>query len=80
MPPPPTSVSLPCAVTNYSNVVDAGSDSDDEDKLHIVEEDGSLADGAECDSTLPEDDPPREGCWDGGETRRTLIGHAIITL
>uniref|UniRef100_A0A8C8HPU6 Zinc finger E-box-binding homeobox 1 n=1 Tax=Oncorhynchus tshawytscha TaxID=74940 RepID=A0A8C8HPU6_ONCTS len=36
-------------VTNYNNVVEAQSDSDDEDKLHIVEED---PDG---DSTLPED-------------------------
>uniref|UniRef100_A0A668A866 Zinc finger E-box binding homeobox 1b n=1 Tax=Myripristis murdjan TaxID=586833 RepID=A0A668A866_9TELE len=47
-------------VTNYSNVVEAGSDSDDEDKLHIVEEEGSLADGADCDSTLPDDEHPRE--------------------
>ncbi|XP_031662708.1 zinc finger E-box-binding homeobox 1-like isoform X1 [Oncorhynchus kisutch] len=36
-------------VTNYNNVVEAQSDSDDEDKLHIVEED---PDG---DSTVPED-------------------------
>ncbi|XP_041817363.1 zinc finger E-box-binding homeobox 1b [Chelmon rostratus] len=52
-------------VTNYNNVVEAGSDSDDEDKLHIVEEEGSLADGADCDSTLPDDEHPRERCWDG---------------
>ncbi|XP_063768727.1 zinc finger E-box-binding homeobox 1b [Eleginops maclovinus] len=52
-------------VTNYSNVVEAGSESDDEDKLHIVEEEGSLADGADCDSTLPEEEHPRERCWDG---------------
>ncbi|TKS87985.1 Zinc finger E-box-binding homeobox 1 [Collichthys lucidus] len=52
-------------VTNYSNVVEAGSDSDDEDKLHIVEEEGSLADGADCESTLPDDEHPRERCWDG---------------
>ncbi|XP_077591727.1 zinc finger E-box-binding homeobox 1b [Stigmatopora nigra] len=51
-------------VTNYNNVVDAGTDSDDEDKLHIVEEEGSLADGADCDSTLPDDEHPREH-WDG---------------
>ncbi|KAM4606562.1 zinc finger E-box-binding homeobox 1b [Polymixia lowei] len=51
-------------VTNYSNVVEAGSDSDDEDKLHIVEEEGSLADGADCDSTLPEDEHNGERCWD----------------
>ncbi|XP_072234219.1 zinc finger E-box-binding homeobox 1b [Leuresthes tenuis] len=48
-------------VTNYSNVVEAGSDSDDEDKLHIVEEEGSLAD---CDSTLPDDEPPGVRSWD----------------
>ncbi|XP_033494777.2 zinc finger E-box-binding homeobox 1b [Epinephelus lanceolatus] len=52
-------------VTNYNNVVEAGSDSDDEDKLHIVEEEGSLADGADCDSTLPDEEHPRERCWDG---------------
>ncbi|XP_073344416.1 zinc finger E-box-binding homeobox 1b [Pagrus major] len=52
-------------VTNYNNVVEAGSDSDDEDKLHIVEEEGSLADGADCDSTLPDDEHPRGPCWDG---------------
>ncbi|KAK5898224.1 hypothetical protein CgunFtcFv8_015661 [Champsocephalus gunnari] len=52
-------------VTNYSDVVEAGSESDDEDKLHIVEEEGSLADGADCDSTLPEEEHPRERCWDG---------------
>uniref|UniRef100_A0A4W5L1K7 Zinc finger E-box-binding homeobox 1 n=1 Tax=Hucho hucho TaxID=62062 RepID=A0A4W5L1K7_9TELE len=37
------------AYVNYNNVVEAQSDSDDEDKLHIVEED---PDG---DSTVPED-------------------------
>uniref|UniRef100_A0A3Q1G140 Zinc finger E-box-binding homeobox 1 n=1 Tax=Acanthochromis polyacanthus TaxID=80966 RepID=A0A3Q1G140_9TELE len=55
-------------VTNYNNVVEAGSDSDDEDKLHIVEEEGSLADGADCDSTLPDEEHPREHCWDRGES------------
>ncbi|KAM9332596.1 zinc finger E-box-binding homeobox 1b [Pholidichthys leucotaenia] len=52
------------SVTNYNNVVEAGSDSDDEDKLHIVEEEGSLADGADCDSTLPDEDHLRDNCWD----------------
>ncbi|KAM6900495.1 zinc finger E-box-binding homeobox 1b [Xenentodon cancila] len=51
-------------VTNYNNVVEAGSDSDDEDKLHIVEEEGSLADGADCDSTLPDDEHPSVQSWD----------------
>lgn len=62
----------PCTVTNYSNVVEAASDSDDEDKLHIVEEEGSLADRADCDSTLPDDEHPREQCWDRGETSSTV--------
>ncbi|XP_076014228.1 zinc finger E-box-binding homeobox 1b [Genypterus blacodes] len=53
-------------VTNYSNVVEAGSDSDDEDKLHIVEEEGTLAQGADCNSTLLEDKHPEEPCWDEG--------------
>ncbi|XP_058484772.1 zinc finger E-box-binding homeobox 1b [Solea solea] len=52
------------SVTNYNNVVEAGSESDDEDKLHIVEEEGPVADGAECDSTLPDDEHPRDHCWD----------------
>lgn len=65
----------PRSVTNYNNVVEAGSESDDEDKLHIVEEEGSLADGADCDSTLPDEEHPREHCWDGGESRRTLRGN-----
>lgn len=57
----------PCAVTNYNNVLEAGSDSDDEDKLHIVEEEGSLADGADCDSTLPDEEHPSMPSWDPGE-------------
>ncbi|MEQ2218271.1 hypothetical protein XENOCAPTIV_000780, partial [Xenoophorus captivus] len=50
--------------TNYNNVPEAGSDTDDEDKLHIVEEEGSLADGADCDSTLPDDEHPSVPSWD----------------
>ena len=60
-------------MTNYNNVVEAGSDSDDEDKLHIVEEEGSLVDGADCDSTLPDDEHPREHCWDRGETSGRVV-------
>ncbi|XP_042623660.1 zinc finger E-box-binding homeobox 1-like isoform X1 [Cyprinus carpio] len=44
-------------VSNYSHVLEGQSDSDDEDKLHIVEEEGSLLDGADCDSVAPDDDP-----------------------
>uniref|UniRef100_A0A8C6U932 Uncharacterized protein n=1 Tax=Neogobius melanostomus TaxID=47308 RepID=A0A8C6U932_9GOBI len=50
-------------VTNYNNGLEACSDTDDEDKLHIVEE----ADGAECDGTLPDEEHPREHCWDPGQ-------------
>jgi len=47
-------------------VVEGASDSDDEDKLHIVEEEGSLPDGADCDSNLHEEE--RNGDrWDEGE-------------
>ncbi|XP_070304852.1 zinc finger E-box-binding homeobox 1-like isoform X2 [Salvelinus sp. IW2-2015] len=55
-------------VTNYNNVVEGQSDSDDEDKLHIVEED---PDG---DGTVPEDTPAvlsqngtetHQDTWDG---------------
>ncbi|KTG05813.1 hypothetical protein cypCar_00021601, partial [Cyprinus carpio] len=45
------------SVSNYSHVLEGQSDSDDEDKLHIVEEEGSLLDGADCDSVAPDDDP-----------------------
>lgn len=69
---------LLCVVTNYNNVVEARSDSDDEDKLHIVEEEGSLADGADCDSTLPDDEHLRGHCWDRGETRHSLIEHVDL--
>lgn len=61
------SSSSPSAVTNYNNVVEGGSESDDEDKLHIVEEEGALADGADCNSTLPDEEHPREPCWNRGK-------------
>ncbi|XP_030630003.1 zinc finger E-box-binding homeobox 1 [Chanos chanos] len=40
-------------VTNYSHVTEASSDSDDEDKLHIVEED-SIPDVPDCQAHVPE--------------------------
>lgn len=67
-------------VTNYNNVVEAGSDSDDEDKLHIVEEEGSLADGADCESTLPEDEHPREHCWDRGADAQCVVSCCEASL
>uniref|UniRef100_A0A3Q3K0G6 Uncharacterized protein n=1 Tax=Monopterus albus TaxID=43700 RepID=A0A3Q3K0G6_MONAL len=68
-------------VTNYNNVVEAISDSDDEDKLHIAEEEGSLVDVADCDSTLPDEEHPSEHpSWDRGETGSTVIGLIIIAL
>lgn len=52
---------FPCisAVTNYNNVVETNSDSDDEDKLHIVEEE-SVVDGTDCDNSVPDDDLPKD--------------------
>lgn len=46
-------------VTNYNNVVETNSDSDDEDKLHIVEEE-SIADVADGDNSVPDDDLPKD--------------------
>uniref|UniRef100_A0A8C2V726 Zinc finger E-box-binding homeobox 1 n=1 Tax=Chinchilla lanigera TaxID=34839 RepID=A0A8C2V726_CHILA len=43
--------------TNYNTVVETNSDSDDEDKLHIVEED-SVTDPADCDGGVPDSDLP----------------------
>nr|XP_045730207.1 zinc finger E-box-binding homeobox 1 [Mirounga angustirostris] len=69
-------------VTNYNTVVETNSDSDDEDKLHIVEEE-SITDAADCEGGVPEDDLPtdqtvlpgsseREGsaksCWEDDGT------------
>ncbi|XP_048404943.1 zinc finger E-box-binding homeobox 1b isoform X8 [Stegostoma tigrinum] len=44
-------------VTNYNNVVEASSDTDDEDKLHIVE-DESVTDPGDGDTNALEDDLP----------------------
>ncbi|XP_045570823.1 zinc finger E-box-binding homeobox 1 isoform X3 [Salmo salar] len=65
-----------CAVTNYNNVVEGQSDSDDEDKLHIVEED---PDG---DSMVPEDasvvltqngTETHQDTWDGETHQLQLV-------
>uniref|UniRef100_A0A452ULJ7 Zinc finger E-box-binding homeobox 1 n=1 Tax=Ursus maritimus TaxID=29073 RepID=A0A452ULJ7_URSMA len=45
--------------TNYNTVVETNSDSDDEDKLHIVEEE-SITDAADCEGGVPEDDLPTD--------------------
>ncbi|XP_037693870.1 zinc finger E-box-binding homeobox 1 isoform X2 [Choloepus didactylus] len=76
-------------VTNYNTVVEANSDSDDEDKLHIVEEE-SVTDAADGEGGVPEDDLPadqtvlpggseREGgtqsCWeDEGKEGQEILG------
>ncbi|XP_027631420.1 zinc finger E-box-binding homeobox 1 isoform X3 [Tupaia chinensis] len=76
-------------VTNYNTVVETNSDSDDEDKLHIVEEE-SVTDAADCEGGVPEDDLPtdqtvlpgnsdREGnsknCWeDDGKEGQEILG------
>lgn len=46
-------------VTNYNTVVEANSDSDDEDKLHIVEEE-SVTDAADCEGGVPDDELPTD--------------------
>ncbi|XP_005994738.1 zinc finger E-box-binding homeobox 1b isoform X2 [Latimeria chalumnae] len=46
-------------VTNYNNVVETNSDSDDEDKLHIVEEE-NVTEAVDCDASVPEDDLPTD--------------------
>ena len=57
-----------CSVSNISAVVEGSSESDDEDKLHIAEEEGSLQDG---DSVAHDDDPngtvDPEDRWDEGK-------------
>ncbi|XP_075443824.1 zinc finger E-box-binding homeobox 1 isoform X3 [Ascaphus truei] len=69
-------------VTNYNNVLETNSDSDDEDKLHIVEEE-SVTDAADGEGSVPEDDLPTDqtvlpegsesakgsgkSCWDDEE-------------
>lgn len=63
-------------VTNFNNSLEASSDSDDEDKLHIVEEDSLLEnDATETDgaTALENHDAaitvlPHNGSWNGGET------------
>ncbi|MXQ94212.1 hypothetical protein E5288_WYG004028 [Bos mutus] len=78
------------SVTNYNTVVETNSDSDDEDKLHIVEEE-SITDAADCEGGVPDDDLPsdqtvlpgssaREGsaksCWedDAGKEGQEILG------
>lgn len=46
-------------VTNYNTVVEANSDSDDEDKLHIVEEE-SITDAADCEGGVPDEELPTD--------------------
>ncbi|XP_053778059.1 zinc finger E-box-binding homeobox 1 isoform X2 [Desmodus rotundus] len=76
-------------VTSYNTVVETNSDSDDEDKLHIVEEE-SITDAADCEGGVPDDDLPtdptvlpgsseREGnaksCWeDDGKEGQEILG------
>lgn len=40
-------------------MVEANSDSDDEDKLHIVEEE-SITDAADCEGGMPDDELPAD--------------------
>ncbi|KAM6918525.1 zinc finger E-box-binding homeobox 1 isoform 2-T2 [Xenentodon cancila] len=62
-----------CAVTNFNNGLEASSDSDDEDKLHIVEDDSlQEPDTTNADGTTPLDNHdaaitvlPHNGSWNG---------------
>ncbi|XP_072219143.1 zinc finger E-box-binding homeobox 1 isoform X2 [Leuresthes tenuis] len=62
-----------CAVTNFNNGLEASSDSDDEDKLHIVEEDSlQEPDATDADGTALLDSHdatitvlPHNGSWNG---------------
>ncbi|XP_057587286.1 zinc finger E-box-binding homeobox 1 isoform X3 [Hippopotamus amphibius kiboko] len=77
-------------VTNYNTVVETNSDSDDEDKLHIVEEE-SITDAADGEGGAPADDLPADqtvlpgssareanakGCWenDAGKEGQEILG------
>uniref|UniRef100_A0A3Q4I601 Zinc finger E-box binding homeobox 1a n=1 Tax=Neolamprologus brichardi TaxID=32507 RepID=A0A3Q4I601_NEOBR len=67
------------SVTNFNNGLEASSDSDDEDKLHIVEEDSlqepevTDADGTTSLDSHDHDATvtvlPHNGSWNGGEAR-----------
>ncbi|XP_069367128.1 zinc finger E-box-binding homeobox 1 isoform X2 [Paralichthys olivaceus] len=62
-----------CAVTDFNNGLEASSDSDDEDKLHIVEEDSlQEPEVASAEGTTPQDSHdatatvlPLNGSWNG---------------
>lgn len=64
-------------MTNFNNGLEASSDSDDEDKLHIVEEDSlQEPEAANTDGTRPQDSHdatttvlPHKGSRNGGEIR-----------
>lgn len=64
-------------MTDFNNGLEASSDSDDEDKLHIVEEDSlQEPEVANADGTKTQDSHdaaaatvlPHNGCLNGGET------------
>lgn len=69
------SLCLFSAVTDFNNGLEASSDSDDEDKLHIVEEDSlQEPEVANADGTKPQDSRdatttvlPHNGSLNGGE-------------
>lgn len=77
-----SNLSITCfsAVTHFNNGLEASSDSDDEDKLHIVEDDSlQEQDAADADRTTPLDSHDdtstvllHNGSWNGGETEGPL--------
>ncbi|GLD50732.1 zinc finger E-box-binding homeobox 1-like isoform X1, partial [Lates japonicus] len=70
------------SVTNFNNGLEASSDSDDEDKLHIVEEDSlQEPEVADADGTTLQDSHdatttvlPVNGSWNGVDTLEQVSG------
>lgn len=75
-------------------MVETNSDSDDEDKLHIVEEE-SITDAADCEGGVPDDDLPtdptvlpgsseREGnaksCWEDDGKFNFVLQYSILLI
>uniref|UniRef100_A0A8C8DLT8 Uncharacterized protein n=1 Tax=Oryzias sinensis TaxID=183150 RepID=A0A8C8DLT8_9TELE len=71
----------PFQITHFNNGLEASSDSDDEDKLHIVEDDNlQEQDGADADRTTPLDSHDdtstvllHNGSWNGAWQRLMCV-------
>lgn len=73
-------------VTNFNNGLEASSDSDDEDKLHIVEEDSLLEpDATDADGATPLGSHDaaitvlaHNGSWNGGEMEPRVFKRSAL--